>query len=82
MPLEQTRYETHHDPQQSPGITRAASVLRKRKRQGAAFDVAWGDALAHVDKGDLAALTWARDVLQDAYENRSGGPLSNLMMEV
>lgn len=81
MPLEPTRYETHHDPQPSPDIARAAILLAARKRAGVPFAVAWEDALREVAASDRRVLTWARQALQDAYENRSGGPLASAAVE-
>ena len=78
----QTRYATHHNPERSPGIARAAGVLAQGKRAGVPFDSAWEDAMREASKEDCAALTWARDVLHDAYENRSGGPLASAAVEV
>lgn len=78
---EQTRYETHN-PERSPGITRAATVLAQRKRAGVPFDSAWEDAMRQAAAGDRRVLTWARDALRDAYEDRSGGPLASAAVEV
>lgn len=77
-----TRYETHQDPERSPGITRAAAVLAQRKRAGVPFDSAWEDAVREVAGSERRVMTWARDALRDAYENRSGGPLASAAMEV
>ncbi len=77
-----TRYETHHEPERSPGITRAASVLAQRKREGVPFDSAWEDAVREVAGSERRVMTWARDALRDAYENRSGGPLASAAAEV
>lgn len=77
----QTRYETHHEPERSPGIARAARVLAQRKRAGVPFDWAWDDAVREVVASDRRVLTWARDRLRDAYENRSGGPLASAAVE-
>lgn len=77
-----TRYDTDHDPERSPDITRAAAVLAQRKREGLPFDSAWEDAVREVAGSERRVMTWARDALRDAYENRSGGPLASAAPEV
>jgi len=77
-----TRYETHQDPERSPGITRAATVLAQGKRAGVPFDSAWGDAVREVAGSERRVMAWARGALRDAYENRSGGPLASAAAEV
>lgn len=70
-----------HDPQQSPGITRAGDVLRARKMGGVPFERAWTEATSSAPPEDLNTLRWARDVLHDAYEDRGPGPLSSVLVE-
>jgi len=77
-----TRYESNHDPQRSPDITRAAAVLAQRKRAGVPFDSAWEDAVREVAGSERRVMTWARDALRDAYEDRSGGPFASAAAEV
>lgn len=77
-----TRYGTDNEPEPSPGITRAASILAQRKRAGVPFETAWENAMGDTAASDRRALTWAREALQDAYENRSGGPLASAAVDL
>lgn len=52
-------------------------MLAQGKRSGVPFEIAWQDAMREVAAGDRRVLTWARNVLRNAYENRSGGPLAS-----
>ena len=55
---------------------RVRFTLAAERRRGTPFDLAWDRALAAAGREDwAAALDWARQEFQAAYEGRGGGRL-------